>query len=138
MDTPAPGLRAPRRYRNASKQTAKLELAIPPGDELVVSDAVAEQLDAARVGLREADEATDAAADAAADAVAPAAEPVDDGLDELDKGALVELAGEHGVEVDKRKGEAKIREALRDAGVSASEPDPEPEVAPEAEPADEG
>jgi hypothetical protein len=43
-------------------------------------------------------------------------EPEGDGLDELDKDALVDLAAEKGVEIDKRWGTAKIADAIRGSG----------------------
>ena len=42
MRTPTPGL---RRFVNNSQDVAKVQLVIPPGDELEVSDAVAAQLE---------------------------------------------------------------------------------------------
>ncbi len=51
MNTPTPGL---RRLFNKSNDVAKVSLVIPAGDEVVVSDYVAEQLGAAFGPLTEA------------------------------------------------------------------------------------
>lgn len=56
LSPPAAGLGDPlRRFRNKSKQPAKVELVIAPGDNLAVSENVAVQLEAATTAL----EATD-------------------------------------------------------------------------------
>lgn len=76
MNTPASGLRPPStRLRNVSKQPVKLEVVVPPGDELTVSEDVAGQaVEKSRGSLRVADSKVDATADAAAAAVAPVAD----------------------------------------------------------------
>lgn len=53
-----PGL---RQLVNASNDVAKVSVVVPAGDELTVSDEVAGQLLAARVGFREVAEAAPAA-----------------------------------------------------------------------------
>lgn len=48
MKPPVPGL---RRFRNNSKQVAKVEIHVAPGDELEVSDDLGAQLQAATTAL---------------------------------------------------------------------------------------
>jgi hypothetical protein len=101
MNDPTPGLRPLRRYRNRSNGIAKLEIAVPAGEEIEVPEGSIANLDRQPLDDLTVDTGP-------ASPPAPAEAPGED-LSALKKADLVTLATERGVDTSGTKAELVAR-----------------------------
>lgn len=114
LDTPSAGLGEPtRRLRQIGKSAEKVTLSVAPGDELVVTDDIAAQLQAASGAFVDSDTPR---ADTAMEGITTAAE--------AEAARLAELA-----EIEQFLADEKAERAAAEA--AATTPDPTPATTPE-------